>query len=124
MQDHEKLIVLRNELGYERWQDFATKLGYTNKYSYRSIETGSSPLNDNLKLRLVESFNVNPEFLETGKGDIILPNPGIEESIPPIETAMSLEEMISRLITQNDLLIDTINRNSSIIEIFSKRMSK
>ena len=124
MQDHEKLIVIRRELGYESWQDFATKLGYTNKYSYRSIETGSSPLNDNLKLRLAESFNVNPEFMETGKGNVIRHLLETEDYIPPIETAMSLEEMISRLITQNDRLIDTINRNSSIIEIFSKRMSK
>jgi len=33
----ERLMLIRTSLGFDRYEDFAQRLAYTNKYSYKNI---------------------------------------------------------------------------------------
>ena len=74
MEDFEILISIRKALGYDKtnWYNFAQNLGYANHRSYKHIERGTFPFNEKLKLHLIEKFNVNPYYLNTGQGVMFL----------------------------------------------------
>ena len=77
MEDFEILISIRNALGYDKknWHDFSKSLGYANHRSYNHIERGTFPLNEKLKVQLIEKFNVNPYYLNSGLGVMFLKSP-------------------------------------------------
>lgn len=74
MEDLEILIRIRKTLGFEKknMHAFAKSLGYCKLSSYQYIETGIFPLNNKLKQRLSALYRVNPEYLNTGQGEMFL----------------------------------------------------
>ena len=62
----ERLKLIRKELGMTQ-EMLAQKLGI-GKSALSMIETGRAALSERNKNILVQELNVNPEWLETGKG--------------------------------------------------------
>lgn len=109
--DVDILIAIRKALGYS-WQQFAEELGYTNIYSYRSIENGEKAVNPKLKNRLIKQFHVNSLFMNSGEGEIFtggnstINNSSIaSEPMPPSYSNAS----ISSLIEQNHQLVKQVS---------------
>lgn len=68
-----RLKQIRRELGLTQGE-MAEKMGCS-KANISMIETGKSILTEKNKLWLVKLFNINPEFIETGKGPIMPAGP-------------------------------------------------
>lgn len=122
MKDHERVILIRKALGFDQWEEFAKKLGYTNKYSYRNIETGRDRLGMNVKLRLNQTFNVNMEFLNGVTDDLdkmFEKNEVLETNTVNDIPILNFEEMSSKLILQNEHLLEIIKRHSIILEKYT-----
>lgn len=66
----ERLKLIRKELGMTQ-EMLAQKLGI-GKSALSMIETGRAALSERNKNILVQELNVNPEWLETGKGSMFL----------------------------------------------------
>lgn len=64
----ERLKLIRKELGMTQ-EMLAQKLGI-GKSALSMIETGRAALSERNKNILVQELNVNPEWLETGKGSM------------------------------------------------------
>lgn len=65
---HNPLKHIRKELGITQ-DELARRLG-VGKSAISMIETGKASLSERNKYLLVQEFNVNPDWLRTGKGDI------------------------------------------------------
>lgn len=119
------LVQIREALGL-KWQDFAGKLGYTNIYSYRNIENGGVRIGPQLKKRLITLFDVNPEFLETGKGVILKRSSQGNEREQKIlasgeaqigtDDVTELKELLSSISHNMILLQETISKQAEIIK--------
>ncbi|MDO4587959.1 MAG: helix-turn-helix domain-containing protein [Planctomycetia bacterium] len=70
MKKKERLIELRKNLGLTQDQ-IAKKIRVTRSY-YSLLETGEKEIVSKTLARLKEYLNVNPEWIETGKGDMLL----------------------------------------------------
>lgn len=64
------LKLVRKELGLTQ-TELAKKIGIS-RSQIGNIEQGSRNITDRIKKDLVTYLNVNPEWIETGKGEIIL----------------------------------------------------
>lgn len=68
-----RIKLLRKELGVTQ-EMLAAKLGI-GKSALSMIETGKAALSERNKNILVQELNVNPDWIETGKGDMFLTQP-------------------------------------------------
>lgn len=119
------LVQIREALGL-KWQDFADKLGYTNIYSYRNIENGGVRIGPQLKKRLINLYEVNPNFLESGEGDMFKKrsqgNAGVRKNMTSGEEHLGhedvkeLKEMLARVSDNMMLLQETISKQAEIIK--------
>ena len=119
------LVQIREALGL-KWQDFAGKLGYTNIYSYRNIENGGVRIGPQLKKRLITLFDVNPEFLETGEGEILRKSSQGNDREQKImatgevqigtDNVAELKELLTTISNNMVLLQETINKQAEIIK--------
>lgn len=66
--DRNSLRYIRKELGITQ-DELARRLG-VGKSAVSMIETGKASLSERNKYLLVQEFNVNPDWLRTGKGDM------------------------------------------------------
>lgn len=69
---NDRIRLLRNDLKMTQ-EVFASKLGI-GKSALSMIETGKTALSERNKNILVQELNVNPDWLESGKGDMFLSN--------------------------------------------------
>lgn len=69
----ERLKLIRKELGVTQ-EVLARKLGI-GKSALSMIETGKAALSERNKNILVQELNVNPDWLDTGNGDMFLTQP-------------------------------------------------
>ena len=119
------LVQIREALGL-KWQDFAGKLGYTNIYSYRNIENGGVRIGPQLKKRLITLFDVNPEFMETGDGEILRKSSQGNDREQKImatgevqigtDNVAELKELLTTISNNMVLLQETINKQAEIIK--------
>lgn len=81
MEAFERLKLIRERLGFDA-PEFAARLGYSNAGSYRNIESGIDPVSKILQKRLLNTFNVNPDYLLNEQGDMFLTieNPNIDSN--------------------------------------------
>ena len=65
-----RLKLIRKSLNMKQTQ-FAERLGL-NQGSYSSIESGKTNVSQQVSRALLREFCVNPEYIESGKGDMFL----------------------------------------------------
>lgn len=70
---NERVKLIRKQLGMTQEQ-LAQRLGI-GKAALSMIETGKAGLSSRNRNILVQDLNVNPEWLETGRGGCSTPNP-------------------------------------------------
>jgi len=129
----ERLIIVRERLGYSV-KEFAEKIPMSER-SYRNIEAGSDKINDNFLKKLKRNLNINPEWILYGRGEMVSSEAkqidhslDISEVREPEQSGydkgpniLSDHEIISRLVLQNEKLIQIIERHSITIENLSAR---
>lgn len=99
---NERLKELRKSLKLSQ-ADFAEKIDTTGNYIYM-MESGKSPVNDKVLNRICKEFNVNEEWLRTGKGKM--------------EKPLSRPEEIARI--TNELLKDNDPFKTKLVSIVSQ----
>lgn len=100
---------------------FASHLGL-NQGSYSSIESGKTNISQQVKRALLREFNVNPEYLNQGKGEMFLTDEKelhrrIEELLKLY--GISMKEFIAREFGQeSDLVrqIQELKKNNQMLE--------
>lgn len=70
MTENERVKILRKELNLTQ-DDFGSRIGVT-KASISNIEKGQRNLTDHMFKSICREFNVNPDWLRTGEGDIFV----------------------------------------------------
>lgn len=75
MNDNEKIRIIRESLpGKVTLEQFANSLNLKSKSTILRIEKGEREVTDRIKNDVLRVYNVNPEWWETGEGDIFLPD--------------------------------------------------
>ena len=72
----DRLKLIRKELGLTQ-EELGRKLGIT-KPAVSMIETGKQPLSERNKNILIQDLNVNPDWIESGRGEIFNAPPEIK----------------------------------------------
>lgn len=94
----ERIKNLRDKLGLSQIE-FARKLGVTNQ-TVSLWENGKVPVLENARYRIEKEFNVSHDWLETGKGDMFLPES--ENPIDALNNVNLLVELAKRSIDKLD----------------------
>ena len=113
---HDRIRAVRKELGL-RQCDFAKQIGLT-QTSLSMLEVGDNKITDkNVKLICV-TFNVNEQWLRTGKGDMLKESPYVKELCDILmcltsETQQYLLLMARELLSVQAKLLDKIDAEES-----------
>ena len=86
---YKRIIALRKALKMNKTA-FAHELGMT-EGAIRSWESNKSTMKESSILLIIRTFNVNPEWLRNGKGEMFLPTVS-EELMPVVDWMKSLSE--------------------------------
>lgn len=106
---HERIKEIRLKLGISQ-VDFAKKI-YISKSLYGEIEIGNRKVNDRIIQLISTQFNVNKEWIKTGKGEMF-------GSAPP---DMRLEKLINIYNALDGSLRDCLIEQSGILLKLQKR---
>ena len=99
---HHRIRDLRRALGLNQ-TDFAGKLGLT-QTTLSMMENGKSPITDkNVKL-ICSTFNVNEEWLRSGRGEIFCSSPYIKDFLK-IFSCLEPESQQYLLLMARELLV-------------------
>ena len=114
----ERLVSVRKALN-KKQQDFAVEMGFSSGNGLSMVELGKTPLQSVYYKLLNLAFNVNPEWLKYGTGEMFntpVRNEKEDFSNDSDIRILTKEEIISKLIMQNDKLIDSVKMQSITIE--------
>ena len=108
----QRLKLIRKTLGFTQDQ-LAQKLG-VGKTALSMIETGKARLSNRNKNILVQEFNVSPEWLETGEGEMFNADPAVVKSFS-LKTDGSLP--------MQSVPLYSIEGTAGLVPLFADRMS-
>lgn len=108
----QRLKLIRKTLGFTQDQ-LAQKLG-VGKTALSMIETGKARLSNRNKNILVQEFNVSPEWLETGEGEMFNADPSLVKAFS-LKTDNSLP--------MQSVPLYSIEGTAGLVPLFADRMS-
>ena len=100
----QRLKELRQKLGLSQ-QAFAGKLGISAKTIVRYEQGQSKPTEKTLRL-IEQTFNVNPEWLRHGKGEMFLPKKEVvrpEELREELLIELTAEKIVNSILEKRDI---------------------
>ena len=93
-------------------KEIVEKMGYTSVTNLSDMLNGNTPISDIFSEKLKEVFNVNPDFIRTGEGNI-----WIDESVSNSNNSNGNN---SAQITGNDNQINHINNSTTLEKAFDE----
>ena len=108
----QRLKLIRKTLGFTQDQ-LAQRLG-VGKTALSMIETGKARLSNRNKNILVQEFNVSPEWLETGEGEMFNADPAVVKAFS-LKTDNSLP--------MQSVPLYSIEGTAGLVPLFADRMS-
>lgn len=107
MKINDRVRLLREELKIGL-RAFARQLGYTHA-TLSTIESGKSVVTDRLIASICAKFNVNEDWLRTGKGDMFLPKTAQTDEADVVTDF--LQSVIDDLSEKNRAIVLRVIRN-------------
>ena len=125
MSDSERVDYLINYLKLVPLS-FSRSLGYDRADKIYNILKGRNKISADVARDITTIYdNISYDWLLTGKGEMLKDNPASEVSEPaPEYKSLSTQEILSRLVIQNDKLIAIIERHSITIENLSFKVKE
>lgn len=107
MDTNDRIHALRKELKIGL-REFARQLGYTHA-TLSTVESGKSIVTDKLIVSICAKFNVNEDWLRTGKGEMFAPKPAPTDEADAVTNF--LQSVIDDLSEKNRTIVLRVIRN-------------
>jgi len=117
-----RIKAVRKILGISQ-RDFCKGIFLSHSY-YANIETGRRKPNERIHELISNKYNVNKEWLITGKGDMFTENPPDVELEQLVEIIKELDPLFKEYIIQQIRQLANLHRKSKEQELESKATPK